>query len=146
MFNGPAGGTQGLLVVIPVGLIFLAISMFLILSPLWAWWRATRACYVLTNRRAIVWSCAWYGGVLVRNYTAVNLTRMRRADSWIYGRGAGDLIFHTTTIVTVSSGRYGSGVSTRQVHYGFLAIDNVRDVEKLMRETLIDKFMDRVMG
>ena len=52
-------------------------------------------------------------------------------------RGAGDLIFRTTTVIVVRQGRYG-GVSRRVTHYGFLAIDNVRDVERLVRKTLLD--------
>ena len=62
-------------------------------------------------------------------------------DSW-FVHGAGDLIFRTKTVVTVTQGKY-SGASTSIAHYGFLAIDDVSAVERLLREALIDPHLGR---
>jgi hypothetical protein len=38
----------------------------------------------------------------------------------------------------------GSSTSVSTKHYGFLAVARVREVEKLVRETLIDRFVDKL--
>lgn len=105
---------------------FYLVSVGIMLVPVWWGWQATRTCYALTNRRAVVWSCTWFGALRVHSSSPGDLKGMRRADSWIYGRGAGDLIFH------------GAGFSPQTIPHGFLAIDDVRDVEELIHDTLID--------
>jgi hypothetical protein len=104
--------------------------------------RASRACYALTSRRAVVWSVRWNGRLKVRDYSPDRLARTRRVDSW-FVQGAGDLIFRTKTVVTVTQGKYG-GASTSITHYGFLAIDDVSAVERLLHESLIDPHLDRI--
>ena len=106
---------------------FYLVSVGIMLVPVWWGWQATRTCYALTNRRAVVWSCTWFGALRVHSSSPGDLKGMRRADSWIYGRGAGDLIFH------------GAGFSRQTIPHGFLAIDDVRDVEELIHDTLIDR-------
>ena len=69
---------------------------------------------------------------------------MRRGDSWLLADG-GDLIFRSVTTVRTSYNRQGgSSRSVTTTHYGFLAIARVKEVEKLVRETLIDPFADRL--
>ena len=118
-----------------MAVVFLFVLACVALWPFWFMFRAGRTCYALTSRRAVVWSCEWHGGVKVTTYTPAELTRMRRADSWAYGRGAGDLIFRSRTVVAAST----RGVSSRTYHYGFLGIAKVRAVEKLVRKTLVDR-------
>jgi hypothetical protein len=103
---------------------FYLVSVGLILMPVWWGQQAIRTCYALTNRRAIVLSCAWYGALRVCSYAPDDLRQMRRADSWIYGRGAGDLIFHAAIP--------GQAFN----HLGFLAIDRVAEVEEMTHATL----------
>jgi hypothetical protein len=58
---------------------------------------------------------------------------------------AGDLIFSTVITVTTSyNNKGGSSKSVSTKHYGFLAVARVKEVEKLVRETLIDPFVDRL--
>ena len=69
---------------------------------------------------------------------------MRRGDSWLLADG-GDLIFRSVTTIRHSTSRHGhSSRSVTRTHYGFLAIARVKEVEKLVRETLIDPFADRL--
>jgi hypothetical protein len=74
----------------------------------------------------------------------VEVAQMRRSDSMLFAAG-GDLIFRTVQTIRTSYSRTGSArssVSTK--HYGFLDIARVREVEKLVRETLIDPFVDKL--
>jgi hypothetical protein len=116
-------------------------------TPIYQMWRAQRTVYALTNRRALVWFCQWHGGISPTTYTPAQIANMFRRDYWFLGQGAGDLVFHTVTKITVRTGSRGvGGVSTSKTHFGFLAIDRVRDVEKLVRETLTDRLMDKLVN
>jgi hypothetical protein len=57
----------------------------------------------------------------------------------------GDLIFRSVTVVTTSyNPKGGARSSVRTTHHGFLAVAHVQAVEKLVRETLIDRFVDNL--
>ena len=74
----------------------------------------------------------------------LEVSGMRRSDSWVVS-GSGDLIFRTVQVISRTQSRPGifnSGVKT--IHYGFLAIAQLGEVEKLVRETLIDRFVDKL--
>jgi hypothetical protein len=49
-----------------------------------------------------------------------------------------------TTVRTSYSSRTGSSQSVSTKHYGFLSVAHVKELEKLVRETLIDPFVDRL--
>jgi hypothetical protein len=107
------------------------------------WHTATRTCYVLTNRRALVYKAGLFG-VTRDSYPPLEVANMRRSDSWL-AADCGDLIFRSVQVISNSSN--GRGVWTTRVktiHYGFLAIPHVREVQKLVHETLIDRFVDKL--
>jgi hypothetical protein len=124
-------------------LLFLPFALGMILSPFYRFWMGKRTCYVLTNRRCIVWMCNWFGGIHMENYNPAQLANMWRRDLWFFGKGAGDLVFRSVTTITVRTGRHG-GVSQSTTYYGFLAVENVREIERLVRETLVDRFLDKL--
>jgi hypothetical protein len=121
------------------------IGLAILLSPLWAVLsrkrRQARSCYALTTRRALVWEpAADGGGVCLRAYEPQRLVgaleRVERDD------GSGDLVFETYTYtyqVNVASvgnppvwePRQGTG------QRGFLNVAHVRQVERLLRQTLL---------
>jgi hypothetical protein len=68
---------------------------------------------------------------------------MRRSNSCL-ASGSGDLIYKTVHVITTTRNRHGSNSSVRTIHYGFLAIAQVGEVEKIVRETLIDRFVDKL--
>jgi hypothetical protein len=116
--------TSGLMA--PCGLPFIAVGIGLLASPAWLRAMARKTVYALTSRRAIIWQPALFGRVTVQSYTAAGLgqmTRMERPD------GSGNLVFQ----VFVS----GTGDSSRTEQRGFMAIDNVKHVEELVRKTLL---------
>jgi len=121
--------TAGLMA--PCGLPFIAIGIWLVCSPIWLRSRARRTIYALTDRRAIVWEPGWFGNSTVRSYSGAGLghiARIERRD------GAGDLVLEEFT----TYGRDSQGHTTSQTtRRGFLAIDDVRGVEELVRRTLL---------
>jgi hypothetical protein len=111
---------------------FMLIGGYMMTAPLWMPKRIARVVYALTNRRAIIWEPGWFRGqYTVRNYTREGLGRMYRTDR---ADGSGDLVFEE--FYTQSSNSDGN-VSTRRNQRGFLGIDRVREVEELLRLTLM---------
>jgi predicted Zn finger-like uncharacterized protein len=121
------------------GLVLLAFGVLAMCSRyLIGRFRSARDCYILTNRRALVFQ---NGGKNVRSYSTFQVAAMNRQDSaWV--QGAGDLVFEVETQTRYSGGQYG-GVQTVKIHHGFLSLENVRKVEKLLRETLVDRRIDK---
>jgi hypothetical protein len=115
---------------VPCGLPFLAVGILLVASPVWLRRRARNTFYALTDRRAIVWEPGWRGSFTVRNYTGAGLGHMARTER---SDGSGDLVFEEFTTVNRSS----NGTSSSTTRRGFLAIDKVREVEDLVRRTLL---------
>jgi hypothetical protein len=114
----------------PCGLPFLAIGIALVASPAWLRSRARNTLYALTDRRAIIWEPGWFGSLTVRNYTAAGLGRMSRTER---SDGSGDLVFEEITTINSSS----NSTTTQITRRGFLCIDKVREVEDLVRRTLL---------
>jgi hypothetical protein len=107
------------------------------------WKNATRTCYALTNRRALVYKESLFGPTR-DSYSPLEVAGMRRSDSWLFA-GTGDLIFRTVQVVSTSGNRTGPWrTSVKTIHYGFLAVPQLGAVEKLVRETLIDRFVDKL--
>jgi hypothetical protein len=105
---------------------FVGLGIFLICSPLWLRRKARNTVYALTDRRAIIWDAGWYGAFVVRSYASSGLGRIARRER---ADGSGDLIFED----------YPTRGSTKEgaTCQGFLCIDHVREVEDLVRRTLL---------
>jgi hypothetical protein len=132
---GGAGGLGGLDVFFSCfplfGVPFVLIGLGMLASPFWMYRRARLTCYALTDRRAIVWAAGWLGSTEVRSFKAPDLEKMARRD---YADGSGDLIFQEFVTVTRDS---DSDLRSVRTERGFLAIENVREVEELVRRTLL---------
>ena len=113
------------------GVPIVLIGLWLVASPYWAQRRAARTLYALTDRRAIVWLTNWLGRIRVRSYPPEDLHHLVRHDR---PDGSGDLIFEM--VVQLSAGQFPMRIQNRS--HGFLAIDNVREVEGLLRKTLLE--------
>lgn len=102
------------------GVPFVLVGLGMFTTPLWLIGAARRTVYVVTDRRALVLSGNWLGGVTVRSFEPEklgDLSRNQRAD------GSGDLVFGQYVKV-------GNRGGTRLVDYGFLALRNVREAEE----------------
>lgn len=103
------------------GLPFVLVGLAMLSSPLWMMSKARRTVYVVTQRRAILFEGGW--GTTIRSFGPEKLTEMIRREK---RDGSGDLIFEQRAS-TDSKGRR----STTEV--GFLGIDGVREIEKVLR-------------
>ena len=113
------------------GVPFLIVGLGMLTSPIWMYRRAKKTCYALTDQRAIIWRSGWFGSVEVRSYRASELGKMTRRT---FADGSGDLIFEE--VVSVGQDSHGHTRSYRTEH-GFMGIENVRDVEDMIRRTLL---------
>lgn len=98
---------------------FILIGFGMLSSPYWARRMALRSAYVLTDRRAILFTAGWLGNVTVRSFEAERLTILRCKK---HADGSGDLVFAIDT-------DYDDG----STDVGFLAIRKVKVAEKLVR-------------
>jgi hypothetical protein len=129
----------------PLALIMLVGGACCMGVPIYRSKMAKGSWYALTNRRAVVYQQGLFGPTR-ESYSPAEVACMRRSDSWLSESG-GDLIFRTVKTITTSYNQRGgssSRVSTKQ--YGFLGIAHVKDVEKLVRETLINPFVDKLQA
>ncbi len=115
------------------GVPFILIGLGMLSSPFWAGRKAKRTCYALTDRRAILFEAGTFGSVVVRSYRPSGLTKMFRREN---ADGSGDLVFEEITQVrSTNNGGRTTSTQTR----GFLGIDNVREIEELLRKALLSE-------
>jgi hypothetical protein len=125
-----------------------------IATPFYQRWRASKSCYAVSSRRAFVFERTAVGAPKLTVYNPGDLTAMRRRDWWFL-QDAGDLIFRTKTVITIHTGRgvgpgFGrgrggvSGISRSTTYYGFLAVRRPREIEVIIRETLVDPLLDKI--
>ncbi len=154
MAAGPRDRNGGALLA-GIGLLGCAIAVTV---PFFQRWKATKSCYALTSRRAIVLDRNVIGVPQMTSYNPADLAGMRRREWWFF-QEAGDVIFRTKVTITVTDhyarggrgrgfggpgGYMGSSVRKSVTHYGFLAVRQPRQVEALIRETLVDPILDKL--
>jgi hypothetical protein len=106
-----------------------------------------RACYVLTNKRAYVYD----GSNRVRAFTPEQLTEMKTEESSKFP-GAGDLIFAYdfmgdagVQVNKEDAQRYGKGGGGQHsTAVGFLAIENLDLVKRMVNEVLVEPHLDKI--
>jgi hypothetical protein len=136
----PTGVRIGLIV---FGIIWSLISVLAICAPLFIAMGKKRResgakqhvydIYVLTNKRCLCWMSRFPGRVYA--YNALHVQDLKRKDNGGVP-GAGSIVFATKTEVNTMGGGRG-GASLEHIDLGFIDIDDVREVEKLIRQTLL---------
>jgi hypothetical protein len=140
-----------IMALMPLILVFVGIGC--VIAPFSMRRRAHRDVYLLTNRRAVVWTQKFFSRKK-EVYQPTQLVQMRSEGSWA-GGGVGDVIFKTVVRISISNTggrRMGGGyvrggrtnVSRSVTHYGFLAVPEYKAVDRLIRETLVDKVLDKM--
>lgn len=110
------------------GLPFLLIGLGMLSAPWWVWRKAKRTCYAVTDRRAIIRDPGLSRGVTVRSFRPDQLRRIVRTER---ADGSGDLIFEGPPQ------HYGQHRRSFG-RPGFFGISNVREVEQLIQQRLLD--------
>ena len=116
-----------------VGVVFVGVGVWLVMSPLWARRRAKKTVYALTDRRAMIITVGRHTTVRSLgpgDLEEVPIKRQRRD-------GSGDLVLQRR----VSYYAGGRGTRQRVVETGFFGVEDVDEVEKKFRE-LIRKWSD----
>ena len=129
---------------IPFVILNLLFLLAAIATPLLSMARKFLSLYVVTDRRAIVLQKG-LSGIKQTDYGPKDLGAMSVSGAWFVGAGKGSLIFRSeevfdwTSLIGSSKNSGGPYRSNYKiVNYGFLHIDNVKDVERLIREVLVD--------
>ena len=122
--DGVASGFKYFFPLFGIPIILIGLGMFT--TPYWMARRLKRTLYVVSNQRAIVMSPGFRGSRKVRSFLPEALASMERTER---PDGSGDLVFEQYTQ------RNGSSSST--VRNGFISVPRVRDVEELLRNTLL---------
>lgn len=122
------------------GIPFFLVGMGMVTSPIWMRRAAKRTVYGVTDRRCIVVKGKPTGGVEVRSFGPGDLTDMSRNE---YANGGGDLVFQEDFRMSTNS--KGHTTSTRTAH-GFIGIENVRDIENLIRSQVLAPHETRGRG
>ncbi len=139
--TGVAKGIPVFAYAIPVAFILIG-GLIAILAPIAKIRQAKRGWYAVTDRRAIVFTASLWGeSGQTEVYPPSALRRMWIKKSfWV--KGAGDLVFKTETTHHTrteydSRGRGRTSTSTSTQHFGFLGVEDVKDIETLVHEVLL---------
>lgn len=122
-----AVGTRNSDLAFALSLPFLLGSVALLLAPVWFVWRGMGTIYAITNRRVIIAEPLLIPGLSVRSFPPAALTRMVRNQR---SDGSGDLIFEEVRRIRLRDRRF--------VRRGFIAVTDVRRVETILRESLLN--------
>lgn len=104
------------------GIPFLLVGLGMLSSPLWKMRSAKRTVYILTEKRAVIFSGGWKTDI--RSFSPDQLqdiTRKQHAD------GSGDVVFKRE----ISNFNHQNNMPVKEI--GFLAIEQVKKVEDMIR-------------
>jgi hypothetical protein len=105
------------------GIPLVLVGLGLLLSPLWAYRKAMRTVYAITDQRALTIEPGLWGHVVVQSFEPQQLAHLERHQR---GDGSGDLVFRRE--------HRGSGRGHYMVAIGFLAVADVREAEDRIRQ------------
>lgn len=105
-----------------IGILFIIVGLWMLLSPLRRWLKISRTVYLITDRRAISIESTWI--VTIRNYMPSQLREMYRKQR---RDGTGDVV------IMAHRHRDGEGASWTE-EIGFMNVRNPREVEKLLQQ------------
>jgi hypothetical protein len=127
MLSGSVRSVYDPIAFLPPLLVLLGLAV--LSTPFWMRRQAKRTYYALTDRRAILWEPAYFKAVEVRSYGAEALTGVYRVEY----PGGGDLVLVEDHVIRPDN--EGTRISTTK--HGFMGIENVREVEELLRRMVL---------
>jgi hypothetical protein len=121
-FKMPDFGKGGISFFPLFGVPFVLIGLALLFTPLWAYRKALRTVYVITDRRAITFDGGWSG--TIRSYPPDKLQNIYRREK---KDGSGDVII-------ARRAWRDSGGDHQPEQQGFLQIRNPKEVEYMLKK------------
>lgn len=128
--SGPGGIMQWLFPLF--GVPFILIGLGLLSSPFWIKRSAKKTLYALTDRRCIIWQHG-LRTTTVKSYGPDDLENMSRVER---KNGSGDVIF----VKSIRIRERHSSSDTVTTPEGFMAVEDARSLERLIRDTLLSEF------
>ena len=114
------------------GVPFILVGLGIMTTPYWIAKRKSKTFYAITNRRAMTWTSGGFrGGQTIKSYYPTELQKISRT---VQNDGSGDLIFdeYFTESYNANHGR-----RHHRCTEGFVGIADVSNVEKILRDTLV---------
>jgi hypothetical protein len=133
-------GTEGTIVAVVLTLVFLAAVAAAAAAPFLNRWRMGKCFYAFTTKRALAWNCDWAGKVALNVYGPGDLANLKRSVLGGGADGVADLVFG----MKAKTRKTAQGTVKTFSRYGFFVVARAAEVEKLLRETLVDPFMDKL--
>jgi hypothetical protein len=139
--QGVFSGVVGVLVLAVLGAVAAGLIGLTVGWPFWARRRARRTFYAFTNHRALGWFCGLLGRVQLMVFEPAALAGVHLQYVTGGPDAVGDLVFGARTVTR----RVAGGGSHQYVErYGFFLVRRAPEVEKLLRQTLVDPFLEKV--
>jgi len=91
--------------------------------------------YAITNRRALSWSASLWGRTGFADYAPEDMAKLHRLDLVKEPEPVGHLVFGYKAVSKDTIGGYG-----------FMLIRKPATVEKLLREHLVEPYLERLYG
>jgi hypothetical protein len=98
-----------------------------------------RTFYAFTTRRALAWPCDWFGRVQRRDYSPAIVSGVQREP---VSTNVGNLVFGVERVLQKTS--RGTRITHSFIRHGFFLIRQPDEVERLLRETLVDPYLDQI--
>lgn len=114
------------------GLVFLFFGIMMLLSPMLAYLKSKKVVYVITNIRAIIFIKG--KSVQIESFGA---ERIQGAAKIVRADGSGDLIFKQRD-------GYYNPKETEKTKNGFLGVERVTEVERILNETIRTQNEDKL--
>ncbi len=145
--TGAAKNMPAFAYAVPVAFILIG-GVIAVVAPIAKVRQAKHGWYAVTDRPALVFTASLWGkSGHTETYGPSALRRMWvRKSFWV--KGAGDLVFktetthHTRTERDHTTGRTRTSTSTSTQYFGFLGVEDVKDVETLVHEVLLSRKRD----
>jgi hypothetical protein len=138
--DGGFRGAVGLVILIALGAVAAGFLGLAFGWPFWARRRARRTFYAITTQRALGWYCGLVGRVSLMVFEPAAVAGVHRLAITGGPDGVGHLIFGARVITR----RVGDGTYQRIERYGFFNVPRAAEVERVLRETLVDPFLEKV--
>ncbi len=133
LFGRIGGGAQIIQIVFALfGVPFVLVGFAMLSAPIWARRSAKKTLYALTDRRCIIWQHA-LRTTTIKSYGPDDLENMSRVER---KNGSGDVIF----VKSIRIRERGGSSDTVTTPEGFMAVDDARTLERLIRDTLLTEF------
>ena len=132
-------GTVGTVLAVLLGLIAAGLLVCGVGLPFVLRWRTGRTFYAFTTRRALAWPCDWFGRTQLAVYSPSVVSGVQRES---VSSDVGNLVFAAERVTRKT--REGTELTNQIRRHGFFLIRRPEEVERLLRETLIDPYLDRI--